>query len=67
MPDLHRYRWPASALTQDEMRMLYLARESHPDRPPITRLLREAVRTTYPLDQPVNRKELPHETLASPP
>ena len=43
----YRYPWPASALTHDEMAMLFLARESNPDRIPITRLIADAVRAQY--------------------
>ena len=43
----YRYPWPASALTRDEMAMLFLARESNPDRISITRLIANAVRSQY--------------------
>ena len=42
-----RYPWPASALTSDEMALLYHARERSPDRIPITQLIREAVRFAF--------------------
>ena len=42
-----RYPWPASQLTPSDMKLLHDARESHPDRPPITQLLAEAVRAQY--------------------
>lgn len=42
-----RYPWPASALTRDEMTLLYHVRERSPDRIPITRLIAEAVRAAY--------------------
>ena len=43
----YRYPWPASALTRDEMAMLYHARERSPVRVPITELIAEAVRAAY--------------------
>ena len=43
----YRYPWPASALTRDEMAILYCARERSPDRVPITQLIAEAVRAAY--------------------
>ena len=42
-----RYPWPASALTPDEMALLYHARERSPSRVPITQLIAEAVRVAY--------------------
>ena len=42
-----RYPWPASQLSPTDMRLLHDARKTHPDRPPITRLLAEAVRAAY--------------------
>ena len=42
-----RYPWPASALTSDEMALLYHARERSPCRVPITQLIAEAVRAAY--------------------
>lgn len=59
----YRYPWPSSALTPDEMRLLYLARETHPEHPPITRLIAEAVRATYPPNKP---KENPREPAHAP-
>lgn len=41
----YRYPWPASALTSDEMALLYHARSL--GRVPITQLIAEAVRTVY--------------------
>lgn len=58
----YRYPWPASALSPDEMRMLYLARESHPQHPPITRLIAEAVRAVYRTN-PITPKEPNNETI----
>ena len=43
----YRYPWPSSQLTPADMKMLHDARESHPDHPPITQLLAEAVRAAY--------------------
>ena len=43
----YRYPWPASALTPDEMALLYHARERSPGRVPITQLIAEAVRAAY--------------------
>jgi hypothetical protein len=42
----YRYPWPASAITPEEMALLYQARESGP-RMPITRLIARAIRQTY--------------------
>ena len=42
-----RYPWPASALTRDEMTLLYHTRERSPDHIPITQLIREAVRFAF--------------------
>jgi len=42
-----KYFWPASAITESDMDLLYRARESSPTRVPITRLLARAVRETY--------------------
>lgn len=39
--------WPASALSAQDMHLLYLARELSRKRQPITRLLAQAVRHTY--------------------
>ena len=60
----YRYPWPASALTPDEMKLLYLARENHPDRPPITKLISAAVRAVYQT-KPTNPKENTDETTHS--
>ena len=43
----YRYRWPASALDEEDMAALYSARESDPGRKPITQLIREAVQAAY--------------------
>ena len=43
----YRYRWPASALDEEDMAALYNARESDPGRKPITVLIREAVQAAY--------------------
>jgi len=46
MPEFF-YAWPSSQLTPSDMRLLHDTREAHPDHPPITRLIAEAVRATY--------------------
>ena len=43
----YRYPWPASALTREEMALLYHARERSPGRVFITQLIAEAVRAAY--------------------
>ena len=48
MPRAHsKYFWPASAISESDMALLYRARESSPERTPISRLLAAAVRNTY--------------------
>ena len=42
-----RYPWPSSAIGKEEMALLYLARESSPDRTTITELVARAVRAQY--------------------
>jgi hypothetical protein len=42
-----KYSWPASAITESDLDILYRARESTPERIPITQLLAHAVRKTY--------------------
>ena len=42
-----RYPWPASGLNDQDMRLLYRAREEACPRIPITRLVAEAVRKAY--------------------
>ena len=42
-----KYFWPASAITEADMDLLYRARESSHDPIPITRLLAQAVRETF--------------------
>lgn len=42
-----KYPWPASALTADDMHLLYNQRESADGRKPITTLISEAVREMY--------------------
>ena len=39
--------WPASAISEDEMAMLYIAREASMPRVPITELIRRAVVDAY--------------------
>lgn len=43
----YRYPWPASALTSDDMALLYRVREGGTPRIPITALVAEAVRGCY--------------------
>jgi len=43
--DDYRYPWPASQLTEDEMRLLFEQRQKQ--KKPITVLLKEAVQQTY--------------------
>ena len=42
-----RYPWPASAIGKGEMSLLYIARESSPDRTTITELVARAIRVQY--------------------
>ena len=42
-----RYPWPASGLNNQDMRLLYHARERTRPRIPITQLVAEAVRQAY--------------------
>ena len=42
-----KYFWPASALSESDMDLLYRARETLPVRPPITQLLAQAVRENF--------------------
>ena len=42
-----QYPWPASGLNDQDMRLLYHAREKARPRIPIARLVAEAVRKTY--------------------
>jgi len=41
------YPWPASALTEEDMKMLYHVRKSLSPKIPINRLIVQAVRATY--------------------
>ena len=43
----YRYPWPASALTREDMALLFHARSRSPGRVPITQLIAEAVRAVY--------------------
>lgn len=48
MPNDYRFAWPASAIRRgQEMALLYQARESSPNRTPITQLIAHAIRATY--------------------
>lgn len=42
-----RYPWPASAITREDMSLLFLVRERGSKRIPITELIARAVRETY--------------------
>ena len=42
-----KYAWPASKLSESDMRLLHFARESADTYQPITKLLARAVRETY--------------------
>ena len=42
-----KYFWPASAISESDMELLYLARQASPGRTPITHLIARAVRETY--------------------
>jgi hypothetical protein len=42
-----KYFWPASALTESDMTLLFRARETLPVRQPITQLIAHAVRETF--------------------
>jgi len=42
-----KYFWPASAITEEDMALLYRVRESSQPRVPITELLARAVRLAY--------------------
>ncbi len=60
-----QYVWPASAITDDDMALLYRARENLSPRIPINRLIAEAVRLQYGSqakpphkDKSFNRKEV---------
>lgn len=43
----YAYAWPSSKLTPADMRLLHDARESHPDHPPITVLVAQAIRAQF--------------------
>ena len=43
----YRYPWPCSGIDADLMRRLYMARESSPERKPITELIARAIRAQY--------------------
>ncbi len=42
-----KYFWPASAISESDMDLLYRTRELSPRRQPITQLLAKAVRQAY--------------------
>ena len=56
-----KYFWPASAITPDDMALLYQARESAPVRIPISRLIARAIRQTY------GAAMLPVDSITTPP
>ena len=58
----YKYPWPASALTPDEMAMLFYARERSPGRVFITQLIAEAVRAAYGLGVAVPSSPPPRST-----
>ena len=43
----YRYPWPSSAIGEEEMKLLYLARASSPMPTTITQLIAEAVRAQF--------------------
>jgi len=47
MPDNYRYPWPASAISEKDMNLLFLARESSSNKTPITQTLVYAIRAQY--------------------
>ena len=53
----YRYPWPASAITPEDMAVLYQERELSEPRLPITELIARAVRQTYGLRLPVQVEE----------
>ena len=62
----YRYPWPASALTREELAMLYHARESSPGRVPITQLIAKAVRAAYGPGVSVPSSPSPRSTTHAP-
>ena len=44
---MSKYFWPASALEEADMKLLYRTREESEQRIPITQLIAHAVRATY--------------------
>ena len=44
---MNHYPWPASALTADDMAVLYRRKAQCPRRTPIAQLIADAVRRTY--------------------
>jgi len=62
-----KYFWPASAISESDMDLLYRARELSPRRQPITRLLARAVRQVYGhlADTPVEMLQPQEERIAA--
>ena len=46
-----KYFWPASAITEQDMALVYAARETSLPRIPISELIARAVRTVYATEQ----------------
>ena len=46
-----KYFWPASAITEADMALVYQAREASQPRIPISELIARAVRTVYATEQ----------------
>ncbi len=57
------YPWPSSRLSPELMSLLYRVRESSPSRPPITRLIAEAVLKAYGVPHPEKHNHSPKETI----
>ena len=58
----YRYPWPASALTREDMALLFHARSRSPGRVPITQLIAEAVRAVYGPGVAVSSSPQPRST-----
>lgn len=60
----YAYPWPASALSAEDMAVLYLVRENTHPRVPITELVARAVRSAYavPAGRPTHARG-PHTTV----
>jgi len=62
---LNGYPWPASALTVEDMALLYHAREASRPRVPITQLVARAVREVYGTTEKTGAQPSPTERLAA--